>query len=92
MANPYPSPAIYTYRVTHVAPATPQIPSLGYYLAEFSNNSGVTWNQAFSTPFQSSQEALQAISILVNNEVAFAQQVNAGLAPVTSHISYPAGV
>lgn len=96
MANPYPTPSIYTYRVTRVAPASPGVyggyTQLGYYLAEFSKDNGVTFNQAFSTVFQSAQEALQAISILVGVEVAFASQVNSGQIPVTTHIAYPAGV
>lgn len=94
MANPYPTPSIYTYRVTRIAPGTGDCTpvSSGFFLAEFSKDNGVTYAQAFSTVFQSAQEALQAISILVGNEVGFASIVNSGQAPKTTHVAYPSGV
>lgn len=87
----YPSPSIYTYRVTNVAPPGIQAVNLGlgFFLAEYSANAGTTWNQVFSLPFQSLQEAKQAISIIVGLESQFQAQVNAGLVPVTTHDVYP---
>ena len=96
MANPYPSPVIYTYRVRRVYPATgnavPLSNQTGYSVAEYSTDSGVTWAPAFSTPFQSAQEALQAISILVNNEAQFALNLAAGMGPKVVTVAYPQGV
>ena len=92
MANPYPTPSVFTYRVRQFAKNTFQTNlGLGLFLAEYSNNSGTTWNPCFDYAFGSAHDALGAISILVNNEANFAVQVNSGLAPIATTIPYPQG-
>lgn len=87
----YPSPSIYTYRITQIAPPGTQAVALqlGMFLAEYSANNGTSWSPIWSLPFQSLQEASQAISILVGLESSFQAQVNAGQVAVVTHWAYP---
>lgn len=93
MANP--TPAYYLFRVLQVKPVAgnaslPTPNAIGYYVPQFSADSGTSWNAVFSIPFQSLTEATQAIVKIVQNEDSFRTKVQAGtFVPVTSIVAYP---
>ena len=92
----YPSPSIYTYRVVGVESPDPGTGENGYFVAEFSTNSGTTWLPLFQTPFTSKTEAFQAIAKLLGDEAKFQKQYlqvvkfnNPKVVPTRTVYSYP---
>jgi hypothetical protein len=95
MAQIYPSPSIYTYRVhafgkLQIPPGPPPNGPV-FYVIEYSSNSGSTWNPASNQLFNSLQDAYQQIAQLVSQEATFASQqtsVNPLVGPYVVY-SYP---
>lgn len=70
---------IYSYRIKNVVPYNSKVTdATGYFVAEFSKDSGTTWAPVFSHPFQSLVEAKQALGKIVANETNFQKKVLAG--------------
>ena len=86
MAQIYPSPTIYTYRVKawgRVQTDTTSPNKLPVnYVAEFSSNSGTTWAPADNQIFNSLQDAYQQIAQIVGSEAYFAANTAQIVAPV----------
>ena len=81
-----------TYRIKKVAPTSGNAAPgpVAYYVPEFSQDAGSTWNPVQSVPYQSLSEAQQKLAKIVANETNFNTLVAAGkLAPVVSVIAYP---
>ncbi len=92
----FPTPTIYTYRVRGFNPANHANGQNSYYEAEYSTNSGSTWNHIFGRPFGSLTEAYQAIATILVNEAQFQKQVlqathfnNSKIVPVATTYAYP---